>query len=48
MDTIAPKHGETDPACHPYEQAPSVWSEMEEGHFILANQQEFTTYRDIL
>ena len=29
-----------DPACHHYENDPPVWTEVEEGHFVLANQEE--------
>ena len=34
-----------DPACHHYETDKPVWTEIEEGHFIMANQQELEAYR---
>ncbi|MBQ2769970.1 MAG: ATP-binding cassette domain-containing protein [Clostridia bacterium] len=34
-----------DPACHHYETDKPVWTEVEPGHFIMANQQELEVYR---
>ena len=34
-----------DPSCHHYETDKPVWTEIEEGHFIMANQEELTAYR---
>ena len=34
-----------DPACHHYEVDKPVWTEIEEGHFIRANQEELAAYR---
>ena len=37
-----------DPSCHHYDADKPVWTEIEEGHFIMANQEELEKYRDIL
>ena len=34
-----------DPSCHHYETDKPVWTEIEEGHFIMANQEELEKYR---
>ncbi len=34
-----------DPACHRYETDPPTWTELEPGHFVLANQREQDDYR---
>ena len=34
-----------DPACHHYENDPPAWIELEEDHFVLANEEEATEYR---
>ena len=35
-----------DPSCHHYENDPPVWTEIEPGHHVLANQEELTMYRE--
>ena len=35
-----------DPSCHHYENDPPVWTEIEPGHFVLANAEENERYRD--
>ena len=35
-----------DPSCHHYETDKPVWTEIEEGHFIMANQEELAKYRE--
>ncbi len=37
-----------DPSCHHYDADKPVWTEIEEGHFIMANQEEIEKYRDML
>lgn len=37
-----------DPACHHYETDPAVWTEIEPGHHVLANQEELAKYREKL
>ena len=37
-----------DPSCHHYDADKPVWTEIEEGHFIMANQEELEKYRDLL
>lgn len=37
-----------DPACHHYENDPAVWTEIEPGHHVLANQEELAQYREKL
>ena len=37
-----------DPSCHHYDADKPVWTEIEEGHFIMANQEELEEYRDML
>jgi oligopeptide transport system ATP-binding protein len=37
-----------DPSCHHYETDKSVWTEIEPGHFIMANQDELAVYRQKL
>ena len=37
-----------DPFCHHYDADKPVWTEIEEGHFIMANQEELEKYRDML
>ena len=37
-----------DPSCHHYDADKPVWTEIEEGHFIMANQEELEKYRDML
>ena len=37
-----------DPSCHHYDADKPVWTEIEEGHFILSNQEELEKYRDML
>ena len=37
-----------DPSCHHYETDKPVWTEIEEGHFIMANQEELAVYRQKL
>ena len=34
-----------DPSCHRYENDPPEWIELEEDHFVLANNEEATEYR---
>ena len=34
-----------DPSCHHYENDPPVWTEIEPGHHVLANQEELERYR---
>ncbi len=34
-----------DPSCHHYETDKPVWTEIEPGHFIMANQEELEEYR---
>ena len=34
-----------DPSCHHYETDKPVWTEIEPGHFIMANQEELADYR---
>jgi len=35
-----------DPSCHHYENDPPVWTEIEPGHHVLANQEELALYRE--
>ena len=37
-----------DPACHNYETDKPQWVEIEEGHFIMANQEELAAYKQRL
>ena len=37
-----------DPSCHHYETDKPVWTEIEPGHFIMANQEELAIYRQKL
>ena len=37
-----------DPSCHHYETDQPVWTEIEPGHFIMANQEELAVYRQKL
>ena len=37
-----------DPTCHNYDTDPPKWVEIEEGHFVLANDEELEAYRKIL
>ena len=37
-----------DPSCHNYEKNPPKWVEIEQGHYILANDKEIEEYRGIL
>ena len=37
-----------DRSCHHYETDKPVWTEIEEGHFIMANQEELAVYRQKL
>ncbi len=37
-----------DPAIHHYENDPPVWTEIEEGHFVMANGEELAAYREML
>ena len=37
-----------DPSCHHYEDDPAVWTEIEPGHHVLANQEELAQYREML
>ena len=37
-----------DPACHHYETDRPQWVEIEEGHYVLANQEEQETYMEML
>ena len=37
-----------DPSCHHYETDKPVWTEIEPGHFIMANQEELAVYRQRL
>ncbi len=37
-----------DPSCHHYENDPPFWIEIEEGHFVMANQEEEERYRNSL
>ena len=37
-----------DPACHHYETDRPQWVEIEEGHYVLANQEEQETYKEML
>ncbi len=34
-----------DPSCHHYETDKPIWTEIEEGHFIMANQEELKEYQ---
>ena len=34
-----------DPSCHHYETDKPIWIEIEEGHFVMANQEEEESYR---
>ena len=34
-----------DPSCHHYETGKPAWTEIEEGHFIMANQEELAAYK---
>ena len=34
-----------DPSCHHYETDKPAWTEIEEGHFIMANQEELAAYK---
>ena len=34
-----------DPSCHHYEDDPPVWTEIEPGHYVMANQEELNEYR---
>lgn len=34
-----------DPSQHHYEDDPPIWTEIEEGHFVLANKEEITAYQ---
>ncbi len=36
------------PACHHYETDRPQWVEIEEGHYVLANQEEQETYKEML
>lgn len=47
-DPIAEKNKKLivyDPSQHHYENDPPVWTEIEDGHFILANQEEIEKYK---
>lgn len=37
-----------DPSCHNYEKNPPKWVEIEQGHYILANDKEIEEYRGVL
>lgn len=37
-----------DPACHHYETDRPQWVEIEEGHYVLTNQEEQETYKEML
>ena len=37
-----------DPSCHHYETDKPRWIEIEEGHFVLANQEEEEKYQEVL
>lgn len=37
-----------DPSIHNYAADPPCWSEIEEGHFIMANAEEMEEYRRML
>lgn len=37
-----------DPSCHHYEQDAPVWTQIEPGHFVLANSEELEEYRRML
>ena len=37
-----------DPSCHHYEADPPTWTEIEPGHFVLANQEELEKYRTMI
>ena len=37
-----------DPSCHHYESDPPTWTEIEPGHFVLANQEELEKYRTMI
>ena len=37
-----------DPSCHHYEADPPAWTEIEPGHFVLANQEELEKYRTMI
>lgn len=37
-----------DPSCHHYETDKPVWTEIEPGHFIMANQEELEKYNKML
>ena len=37
-----------DPTCHDYSVDKPQWSEIEEGHFIMANEKELAEYRNRL
>ncbi|MBR6569052.1 MAG: ATP-binding cassette domain-containing protein [Clostridia bacterium] len=37
-----------DPGCHHYDVQPPVWTEIEPGHHVLANDEEIAAYRAVL
>ena len=37
-----------DPSCHDYSEDKPKWTEIEEGHFIMANEKELAEYRERL
>ncbi len=37
-----------DPSCHHYETDKPVWTEIEPGHFIMANKEELEKYNKML
>ncbi|MBQ7304693.1 MAG: ATP-binding cassette domain-containing protein [Clostridia bacterium] len=37
-----------DPTCHHYEKDAPVWTEIEPGHHVLANQEELEQYRELI
>ena len=37
-----------DPSCHHYETDKPEWTEIEEGHFVLANKEEQQNYKEVL
>lgn len=37
-----------DPSIHHYEADPPIWTEIEPGHFVLANQEELEKYRTMI
>ena len=37
-----------DPSCHRYENDPPIWTEIEPGHFVMANEEELNKYRQQL